>query len=221
MSVAARSGYPPLVPVQDPFHDLGRMDATFSSSSRRAAARRTRSLRRRVLRWVVTATGAITATVFGLSGELNGLGATASQDEVGLRAGRTVAACPVPDRFHEAFTNASRDSGIPLPVLVAVAEEESRFQPGARSSTGAEGLLQLMPDTARELQLDVALPHLNVLAGARYLEQMLERFGRLDLALSAYNGGPAAVAASGAVTPVTAGYVENVTRRAERIGACI
>jgi len=197
------------------------MDATFSSSSRRASARRTKSLRRRVLKWVLSATAAVTAVVFGLSGELNGLGATSSQGEVGLRAGQTVAACPVPDRFHQAFTDASRDTGLPLPLLIAVAEEESRFQPGARSAAGAEGLLQLMPDTARELQLDVALPHLNVLAGARYLKQMLERFGRLDLALAAYNGGPTAVEASGAVTPVTAGYVENVTRRAERIGACI
>ncbi len=197
------------------------MDASFSSSARRAEARRTRSLRRRVVKWVLTVTATVTATAFALSGELNGLGATSSQGEVGLRAGQTVAACPVPDRFHEAFTDASRDSGIPMPVLVAVAEEESRFQPGARSSAGAEGLLQLMPDTARELQLNVALPHLNVLAGARYLEQMLDRFGRLDLALSAYNGGPAAVEALGGVTPVTAGYVENVTRRAERIGACV
>ncbi len=166
-------------------------------------------------------TAVVSAAAFGLSGELNGLSATDSQGTVGLQAGRTVAPCPVPDRFRQAFTEAARDTGIPLPVLVSVAEEESRFEPGARSSAGAEGLLQLMPDTARELQLDVAVPHLNVLAGARYLERMLERFGRLDLALAAYNGGPAAVEAVGAVTPATAGYVENVTRRAERIGACI
>jgi soluble lytic murein transglycosylase len=77
---------------------------------------------------------------------------------------------------------------------------------------GAQGLLQLMPATARELRADPSEPNANVLAGARYLRAMLERFsGDVDLALAAYNAGPTAVEqADGAPTLATLTYVANV-----------
>src|SRR6185369_5793833 len=87
------------------------------------------------------------------------------------------ASCPVPRPFRAAFATASAQTGVPLSLLVATAYEESRMNPNAHSGAGATGLLQLMPATARELRLDGNDPATNVLAGARYLRQMIDRFG--------------------------------------------
>ena len=117
--------------------------------------------------------------------------------------------------------NSARPLGVPLPLLVAMAHEESRMDPAARSHAGAEGLLQLMPATARELRLDPHVPRSNVLAGARYLERMRRRFRSLDLALSAYNAGPNAVERFGAASyPTTAAYVAAVRERAAALVNC-
>jgi len=95
---------------------------------------------------------------------------------------------------------------------VAVAQVESQMTPNARSSADARGLLQVLPSTAAALRLDVSRPSANVLAGARYLRQLLDEFQSPDLALAAYNAGPTAVArAGGAPTQETLRYVANVT----------
>ena len=93
-----------------------------------------------------------------------------------------------------------------------VAKIESNLQPDARSSAGARGLLQLMPATGLTLALDIDTPSSNVLAGARYLREMLQEFGRTDVALAAYNACPTAVAAAGgAPSGAVLSYVDNVT----------
>ena len=121
--------------------------------------------------------------------------------------------CPIPARFRGAFARAARDTNLPLALLTSVAQVESRFQPTAQSQAGAQGLLQVMPTTAAELKLDPADTSSNVLAGARYLQRLLDRFGSADLALAAYNAGPTAVAAvGGAPTLETVTYVANVNR---------
>ena len=131
------------------------------------------------------------------------------------------AACPVPRPFRAAFATASAQTGVPLSLLVATAYEESRMNPKAHSGAGATGLLQLMPATARELRLDGDDPAANVLAGARYLRQMIDRFGSLELALSAYNAGPSAVEdAGGAPTMATLRYVKNIEARVGLLGDC-
>jgi soluble lytic murein transglycosylase-like protein len=134
-----------------------------------------------------------------------------------LQAGRAQAiserSCPLPSRFRPAFERAAGDTGLPLALLVSVATVESSFRTRARSHAGALGLFQVMPATARELALDPDHPPSNVLAGARYLRLMLDRFGSTDLALAAYNAGPTAVArAGGAPSAETLTYVANVTR---------
>ena len=122
-------------------------------------------------------------------------------------------ACPIPREFRRAFVAASQDTGLPLALLVAVSEIESNFRPDAVSEAGARGLLQLMPTTAASLRLDPDHPPSNVLAGARYLRLLLDRFQSTDLALAAYNAGPTAVAkAGGAPNSETLTYVVNVTR---------
>jgi soluble lytic murein transglycosylase-like protein len=80
---------------------------------------------------------------------------------------------------------------IPATLLNAVMERESAFRPCAVSPKGAQGLMQLMPATARELGVaDPFDPRQNVDAGARLLQQLLTRYnGNLQLALSAYNAG--------------------------------
>ncbi len=130
-------------------------------------------------------------------------------------------ACPIPNRYRAAFVRASDDSRLPLPMLVAVAQIESRFEASAVSKAGAKGLLQLMPTTARSLQLSADKPESNVLAGARYLRHLLDRFHSTDLALAAYNAGPTAVAkAGGAPTSVTITYVASVTQLWRTLNGC-
>jgi peptidoglycan DL-endopeptidase CwlO len=120
--------------------------------------------------------------------------------------------CPVPSRFRAAFDAAARDTGLPLPMLVAVGQVESKLTPDARSSADARGLLQVLPSTASSLQLDADRPESNVLAGARYLRALLDRFHSSDLALAAYNAGPTAVDDfGGAPSGTTLTYVANVT----------
>ena len=129
------------------------------------------------------------------------------------------AVCPVPHRFSRAFAAAAARTGLSTSLLVATAYEESRMNPLARSSAGATGLLQLMPVTAQAFRLSGDDPAANVLAGARYLRQLLDRFRSLELALAAYNAGPTAVErAGGAPTIATLRYVKNIENRAAQLG---
>jgi soluble lytic murein transglycosylase-like protein len=131
------------------------------------------------------------------------------------------ARCPIPPRFRAAFVNAARDTGFQLSMLVAVAQVESRFKPNARSEADARGLLQVLPSTAASLKLNVNNPATNVLAGARYLKLLLDRYSRTDLALAAYNAGPTAVdRAGGAPTLETISYVANVQARWAELAGC-
>ena len=89
------------------------------------------------------------------------------------------------------------------PSLVrAVAQQESGLRNEARSHRGAMGVMQLMPQTARELGYDAADLRGNVRAGAAYLSMMMEAFGGdVKRALAAYNAGPGAVKKYGGVPP--------------------
>jgi soluble lytic murein transglycosylase-like protein len=71
--------------------------------------------------------------------------------------------------------------------------------------------LQVLPSTGTALALDINDPELNIIAGARYLRAMINRFKNADLALAAYNAGPTAVAAAGrAPNKLSRDYVTNV-----------
>ena len=120
--------------------------------------------------------------------------------------------CPLAERLRPAFESAASETGLPIALLVALADTESGMREDAVSEAGAVGVLQVLPATAAELGLDARHSPSNILAGARYLRKQLERFRSMDLALAAYHAGPAAVLrAGGAPTGATLGYIGRVT----------
>ena len=101
------------------------------------------------------------------------------------------------------------------PALIrAVIHAESAFNPQAVSRRGAQGLMQLMPQTASMLGVaDPSQPEQNIRGGSRYLQQLIDSFdGDLRLALAAYNAGPGAVKRFGGVPPYpeTTAYIKRV-----------
>lgn len=110
----------------------------------------------------------------------------------------------------------SRKNGLDPRLVYALIEQESRFNPCAVSPKGAQGLMQIMPDTQKVLGLtDPFDPERNIAAGTRYLKAMLDRFQSEVMALAAYNAGPGAVAKHGGVPPFdeTRDYVLKVVDR--------
>jgi soluble lytic murein transglycosylase-like protein len=129
--------------------------------------------------------------------------------------------CPIPSRFRPAFSKAANDTGFQLSMLVAVAQVESRFVPDAVSTQDARGLLQVLPSTGASLKLNVNDPATNVLAGARYLRLLLDRYDRTDLALAAYNAGPTRIDQDHDVLgPISMRYVANVEARWSALAGC-
>lgn len=122
----------------------------------------------------------------------------------------------------EAFVRscAARYGLDPLLVL-AVVSVESDFNPRALSPRGATGLMQLMPDTARDLGIrDSYDTHTNIEGGMLYLRMMLDRHNaKLPLALASYNAGPAKVVRYKGVPPYdeTKEYVRKVTERYQQL----
>ncbi|TFG64006.1 MAG: lytic transglycosylase domain-containing protein [Spirochaetales bacterium] len=109
---------------------------------------------------------------------------------------------------------ASKTFGVDARVIRAVIQQESGFNPGAVSSKGAMGLMQLMPETADQLGVtDPFNVYQNIFGGTGYLRQMLDKYDNLQMALAAYNAGPKAVDFYGDIPPFeeTRSYVENIT----------
>lgn len=118
------------------------------------------------------------------------------------------------DRYARHFKAAAKKHGVEDALLRAVAHAESDFDEAAVSPKGAQGVMQLMPDTAAELGVrDAFSAQESIDAGARYLKQLLQRYkGDSTLALAAYNAGPGVVDRYGEPPPYpeTRTYLEKV-----------
>jgi soluble lytic murein transglycosylase-like protein len=127
----------------------------------------------------------------------------------------TGAPAPVPPEQINALVQQNADIWQVDPALIkSVIANESSFNANATSPVGAQGLMQLMPETAATLGVKNAYdPAQNVAGGTRYLKSLLDRFnGDTRLAVAAYNAGPGAVEKYGDVPPYaeTQSYVKNV-----------
>jgi len=121
---------------------------------------------------------------------------------------------PNDETFSEIINEAARRHGVDPYLVKAVIKVESDFDPGALSSKGATGLMQLIPSTAKLVGCrDAFSPRDNIMGGTRYLRMMLDRFdGILDYALAGYNAGPGRVEQYNGVPPFreTRNYVTKV-----------
>ena len=117
-----------------------------------------------------------------------------------------------PGVYGEMARAAARRHGIPEDLFLRLVHTESNFRPTAKSSKGAIGLAQLMPQTARTLGVNPHDPRQNLEGGARYLSQQYRRFGNWRYALAAYNAGPRAVEKYKGVPPYkeTRNYVKKI-----------
>jgi soluble lytic murein transglycosylase-like protein len=119
-------------------------------------------------------------------------------------------------RYDQIIRDAARRHGLDTALVKAVIRAESDFVPEALSPKGAQGLMQLMPATARMHNVwRVWEPKQNVEGGVRHLRLLLDRYGgNLRLALAAYNAGEKAVDAYGGVPPFpeTITYLDRVLR---------
>ena len=124
-------------------------------------------------------------------------------------SGRVAAGTPYADHF----SRAGATHGVDPSLLAAIARQESGFDPRAVSPAGAQGLMQLMPATADGLGVANPFDPAQAVDGAaRLMHDLMTRFGRVDLALAAYNAGPGAVLRYDGIPPYpeTQNYVRNV-----------
>jgi len=120
------------------------------------------------------------------------------------------------NRYDYIITKASKRHGVSFSLLKALIKIESDFNSRAVSTAGAMGLMQIMPANIKALKIaDPFDPLENILGGARYLKQLIDRFdGKLPLALAAYNAGPKIVERYQRIPPFkeTEDYVEKVMK---------
>ncbi|HDR14952.1 MAG TPA: DUF4124 domain-containing protein [Desulfobacteraceae bacterium] len=118
--------------------------------------------------------------------------------------------------YDDIISRAAHDFGVDRALIKAVIKAESDFNHQAVSHKGAQGLMQLMPQTAHVLDVrDPFDPEANIMGGTRYLSSLLKRFnGDLHLALAAYNAGPERVEMHRGVPPFkeTRGFVDRVLK---------
>jgi soluble lytic murein transglycosylase-like protein len=133
----------------------------------------------------------------------------------GIRSTRPAVSPAIRERYEPLIREHAARRALRPDLVRAVIQVESGFNPRAHSPKGAMGLMQLMPDTARELRVgDPYDPEENIRGGTTYLRQLIDRYdGNEELALAAYNAGSGAVDRYGRAVPPyreTREYVKKV-----------
>lgn len=160
---------------------------------------------------VIYADAADDTTFMDATGSLNAMPATIIN---GIATSFPTTTGTTPADLEPIFEQASKQYGISIDLLKAVAKAESNYNASAVSGAGAIGVMQLMPDTAKNL--GVSDPYNatdNIMGGAKYLSQLLSKYnGDTSLALAAYNAGSGNVAKYGGIPPFkeTQNYVKKV-----------
>ena len=148
---------------------------------------------------------------------------SAQQTSPAAPAPAAASAAGDPTQYDGLIDASAQRNGVDPSLLKGLIRQESDFDPNARSSAGAVGLTQLMPSTAAGLGVsDPTDPAQAIEGGARYLRQMLDRFGGDQTkALAAYNAGPGAVEKYGGVPPYpeTQAYVQRTMQYAHDLSA--
>jgi len=120
----------------------------------------------------------------------------------------------IPHSYIEIINSACYNHGVDPSLVHAVIKVESNFNPYAMSKKGAMGLMQLMPQTATELNVkNTFSPKENIYGGGKYLRDLMDRYeGNLSLALAAYNAGETTVKRWGTIPPIreTQNYVKRI-----------
>ena len=142
---------------------------------------------------------------------LEGRAASQYSDSVRLQPPRAIVPAVAPQmpayagRYQGPLLTLARSAAqrhqIPEDLFLRLVQQESGWNPSARSHKGALGLAQLMPQTARELGVNPLDVTQNLEGGARYLKAQYDKFGDWRLALAAYNAGPGAVERFNGIPP--------------------
>lgn len=130
----------------------------------------------------------------------------------------TADAAGSPNEIKSAIVKTAVNMGVDPCIALSIAKLESEFIPTKKGASGAVGLFQLMPDTARRLGVNPYIMTDNIKGGIMYYQMMYKKFGSTDLALAAYNAGPGNVARYKGMPPFreTKAFVTRIKNQANQ-----